>query len=283
MSSNLPDYLGTYRRSRFIRAGNACQIWEAMKGDGGRYILKVLRRENWGKSQEMAYLKHEYEVAHPLEHPSIIRIYDYCQEGKIAFLVLELFAELNLKQALRADHSRILANFSQIFEQSASSLQHLHDHKWVHCDVKPDNFLLNEDCHVKLIDFTIAKRISKNLLARLFGKKTQVRGTRSYMSPEQIRGKPLDARADIYSYGCVVYELLTNKLPYTGVNPDDLLIRHLRSAVPSVLVYNNSVTNEMNELVRRMMAKDPENRPASLQEALQEFRSLKPFKTAPRA
>lgn len=280
--TNLPDYLGTYRRSRFIRAGNSCQVWEAMKGDGGRYILKILRREHWGKAVEMGYLKHEYEVAHPLEHPNVIRVFELGKDGKIMFLVLEWFTELNLKQALRADFPRVLANFPQIVEQSASALRHLHEHKWVHCDVKPDNFLLNDQCQIKLIDFAIAQRITKNPLARWFGKKATIRGTRSYMSPEQIRGKPLDARADVYSYGCVLFELLTNKLPYTGVNPDDLLNKHLKGAIPTVLVHNNTVTNEMAELIRRMMAKTPEHRPASMEEVLKEFRSLRPFKTAPK-
>lgn len=281
--TNLPDFLGSYRRSRFIRAGNSCQIWEALGADGRKYILKILRREHWGKAVEMGYLKHEFEVAHPLQHPNIIRIYEFCKDGKIAFLVLELFTDLNLKQALRADHQRLLANFSSIVEQSASALQDLHEHKWVHCDVKPDNFLLNDECQIRLIDFTIAQRVTKNPLAKLFGRKAAVRGTRSYMSPEQIRGQSLDPRADVYSYGCVLFELLTNKLPYTGISPDDLLNKHLKGGIPSVLVHNNSVTNEMSELIRRMMAKNPEQRPSSLLEFLKEFRALRPFKTAPKA
>lgn len=153
----------------------------------------------------------------------------------------------------------------------------------MHCDVKPDNFLLNEDSDIRLIDFSIAQRISKNPLARLFGGKPLIQGTRSYMSPEQIRGRPLDARSDVYSFGCVLYELVTNKLPYTGVNPDELLNKHLRAGIPSVLVHNNQATNELNELIRRMMAKEPADRPASFSDMLKEFRALRPFKAAPKA
>lgn len=278
--SSLPDFLGPYRRSRFIGAGNLCQIWEAVNSEGKRCILKILRREHWGKKVEMGYLQHEYEVAHPLEHENVVRCYDYRIENKIPFLVLELFTDLNLKQALRADHPRLLANFSQIIEQAAAGLQHLHEHKWVHCDVKPDNFLLNDECRVKLIDFAIAQKISKNPLNRLFGGRGQIRGTRSYISPEQIRRQSLDARADVYSLGCVIYELLSGKLPYTGVNPDDLLNKHLRGAIPSVLVHNNQVTNELNDLIRRMMAKDRDHRPASMLDVLKEIRTLRSFKSA---
>ncbi len=79
---------------------------------------------------------------------------------------------------------------------------------WVHCDVKPDNFLLNEKGGIKLIDFTISQKAATGMLSRLFGKQKVIRGTRSYMSPEQIRGQPLDGRADIYSLGCLYFELL---------------------------------------------------------------------------
>jgi len=281
--SSLPDHLGPYRRQRFLRAGNSCQIWEATKAEGGRFILKILRRDHWGKREETNNLKHEYEVAHPLTHPNIIRVYDMQMEGVVPFLVLELFTDMNLKQVLRADHARVLASFSQIIMQSASALQYLHEHKWVHCDVKPDNFLMNEAAEVKLIDFSIAQRMSKNPLGRLFGGKSKVRGTRSYMSPEQIRGRSLDARSDVYSFGCVMYELVTNKLPYTGVNPDELLNKHLRAGIPSVLVHNNQATPELNELIRRLMAKEPGDRPASLAEVLKEFRALRPFKAPPKA
>ena len=146
-------------------------------------------------------------------------MYEMQMEGKIAYLVLELFTDLNLKQVLRSDHARVLANFSKIIEQSASALQHLHEHKWVHCDVKPDNFLLNDEAEIRLIDFSIAQRISKNPLARLFGGKQRVQGTRSYMSPEQIRARPLDARADIYSFGCVMYELADQQVAVYGRQP----------------------------------------------------------------
>jgi serine/threonine protein kinase len=267
---------------RFIQSGNSCQIWEAVKdGVKGRFVLKVLRRDHYGNREEIGYLKHEYEVAHGLKHPNIIRIYEFCQEGKIAFLVLEVFATTNLKMALRDNHQRLLVHFTKIAQQCAAALGHLHEKKWVHCDVKPDNFLLNADEEIKLIDFTIAKKAAGGL-GKLFATKAAIRGTRSYMSPEQIRGKPLDARADIYSFGCVLYELLTGKVPYTGASPNDLLQKHLTAPIPSMQVANNNITDEMNELVRRTMAKDLDRRPASMEELLKELASTRAFKTAPR-
>lgn len=281
--SALPDSLGDYRIRRILRSSKACHICEGVKlGGGGRFALKVLRREFYGDREQTGYLKHEFEVAHTLSHPSVIGVHEFNTEGKIAYLVLELFALLNLKQALRSDPHRVLCVFDRAAEQAAAGLQALHERKWAHCDVKPDNFLIDDDGTVKLIDFTIAQRITRNPLARLFGGKSLIQGTRSYMSPEQIRGKPLDARADVYSLGCVYYELLTAKLPYTGASPDDLLTKHLRGPIPSVLVHNNNVTNELADLLRRMMAKQPEQRPQSMGDVLKELKSMRRFKVAPK-
>jgi serine/threonine protein kinase len=102
------------------------------------------------------------------------------------------------------------------------------------------------------------------------------------MAPEQIRNEPLDARADVYSLGCVFYELLSGKVPYTGTSPNDLLNKHLRAPIPSVLVHNNNVTDPMNELLQRMMAKEPGERPAGMGDVLILLASIRAFKQAPR-
>jgi serine/threonine protein kinase len=102
------------------------------------------------------------------------------------------------------------------------------------------------------------------------------------MSPEQIRNQNLDARSDVYSFGCTVHELLTGKPPYTGDNPDDLLNKHLNAPIPSVQVGNDNVTPEFANVVRRLMAKKREDRPASLWEFLTEFRNMRVLKVLPK-
>ncbi|HRX81322.1 MAG TPA: serine/threonine-protein kinase [Pirellulaceae bacterium] len=280
--SQLPDILGPYRLTKYIRSGSSSQIWEAIRDQKDRFILKVLRPDHWGNKDEIALLKHEFEVGSSLKHPSIIRIHEFNMEGKIAYLVLDVFSPLNVKQAMRENHAQVLVHFAKIAEQMATSLGHMHEKKWVHCDVKPDNFLLNDDGTVKLIDFTISQKAATGMLGRMFGGQKVIRGTRSYMSPEQIRGKPLDGRADIYSLGCVFFELLGGKPPYTGDSPNDLLQKHLTAGIPSVVVQNDNVMPELAALIRRMIAKKAEDRPSSMAEVMKELRASKPFKVAPK-
>jgi serine/threonine protein kinase len=108
--------------------------------------------------------------------------------------------------------------------------------------------------------------------------RSKIQGTRSYMSPEQIKGVGLDARADVYSYGCVLFELLGGKAAYTGSTPDELLEKHLKASVPSLLSVNPDVTPEIATLVQRMMAKDRKSRPDSMWDILKELRIIKLFK-----
>lgn len=102
------------------------------------------------------------------------------------------------------------------------------------------------------------------------------------MSPEQIRGKRLDPRSDIYSFGCVLFEMVTGKLPYTGESPNDLLNKHISAPIPSPLVANDNVTPEFAAIIRNMMAKRPEERPESMWELLKTLRVTKIFKKPPR-
>ncbi|MCA9153361.1 MAG: serine/threonine protein kinase [Planctomycetales bacterium] len=276
------DFLGPYRLARLIRMGSSCQVWEAIKeGDQQRYALKVLRNEFRGNKEELGYLKNEYAIGSTLNHPRIIKMYEFVTDAETPFLVLELFSELNMKQALREGPDPIAYIVEKCVEYSAEALSYLHTRGYLHCDLKPDNLLVDREGEMKLIDFTIAEKQKKGL-SKLFGGRSQVRGTRSYMSPEQIRGKVMDPRSDIYSFGCVLFELVTGRPPYTGDTPNALLNKHLQAPIPSVLVHNSNVSDEFAGLIKRMMAKQPNERPETMWEFLKKFRGMKLFKKAPR-
>jgi len=194
---------------------------------------------------------------------------------------LELFSEINLKQALRRGPEPIAYKLSSIIEQSCEALYYFHSKGYVHCDIKPDNLLLSRDFEVKLIDFTISRKI-KSGFGKLFGSRNKVEGTRSYMSPEQIRGQNVDQRSDIYSMGCMIYELCTGKAPYTGNTPNELLSKHLSATPPSALVTNENITPEFNNLIKLLLAKKQEDRPQSMWDVLKMLRSTPIFKKPPR-
>ena len=275
------DFLGPYRLARLIRLGSTCQVWEAIQDkDGSRLALKVLRPEQRGNKEEIAFLKHEFEVGKELHHKNIIKLMDYITDAETPFIVMELFSELNLKMAMRRGPEPIAYQLPSIVEQSCEALYYLHSKGYVHCDVKPDNLLISREGEIKLIDFTISTKV-KTGWSRLFAKAAQVQGTRSYMSPEQIRNQALDPRADVYSLGCVFFELVTGKLPFTASSPNELLSKHLSAPIPSALVTNDNVSPEFNNLIKAMMAKDVKDR-LQMWDVLKQVRAIKIFKKPPR-
>jgi eukaryotic-like serine/threonine-protein kinase len=280
------DFLGPYRLARLIRVGQTCQIWEAVKTDDPiHYALKVPIPEKRKDRTMIGELKREFEVGSELKgHKNIIHIHEFNTEGEVPYLVMEYFDHDNLKLWLRLGPQAIAYFAPKFVEQGSEALFYMHTKGWVHRDIKPDNFLISDEAQVKLIDFAISERMRTGMSA-FFGKMfsgTRTQGTRSYISPEQIRNQNLDARADIYSFGCVLFELITGKPPYTGDNADDLLNKHLNAAIPAVLVFNDNVTEEFSDLIRRMMSKRKEDRPPTMWEFLKEYRAMRAFKVVPK-
>jgi serine/threonine protein kinase len=277
------DFLGPYRLVRLIRVGITTEVWEAAKTDDTtRYVLKVLKKDKRKDKEELASLKNEFECGKSLKHKNIIRVYDFNTEGEATYVVMEHFEHPNLKLWLRNGPQAVGYLALKIIEQAAEALFFMNSQGWIHRDVKPDNFLVSNEGVVKLIDFAISTKQKSGLSSLFsFGKKA-VQGTRSYMSPEQIRNQNLDPRADIYSFSCVLFELLSGKAPFTGTNADELLNKHLTGPIPSVQVYNENVTPEFANLIRKMMSKRREDRPTTFYDFLKDFRGMRVFKVLPK-
>ncbi len=274
------EFLGSYRMVRLIRAGGTCQVWEAVR-DQRRVAIKYLQPEVRTSREEIGYLKHEVEVGQTLKHPNVIEIYEFGVDRSIAFLVMEYQPGKNVKMLIRLGLDTFAHMTHKIILEAATGLQYLHEQGWVHRDIKPDNFLVNNQGDVKLIDFALASRIRTGL-SKLFGGGSKVQGTRSYMAPEQIRGKNLDARTDIYSFGCMLYELNSGKLPFTGVSPEDLLRKHLHAPIPVLSGANKNVTPDFSDLVGKMMSKAPNDRPDSMDDFIHHYRSIRLFRSTPK-
>ena len=283
MSSYSLERVGSYRLIYLLRRGQACDLWEVEKATGGdRIAMKFLPAGPQHTKEQFAFLKNEFLIGKQIEHPNVIRFFDFETVREGSFLTLEVFRHPNLKQWIHGGVEKIFPVVEQVIRRAAVGLAALHDKGIVHRDVKPDNFLMNAQGEVKVIDFNLAVK-QKSGLAKFFSAKVPVQGTRSYMSPEQIRGKQLDARSDIYSFACMVHELLAGKPPFTGSSTSDLLNKHLHTAAPTIGVANDNVRPEFCLLVQRALSKDPTKRPESLQEFVTEMAKVRIFKRVPKA
>jgi serine/threonine-protein kinase len=189
---------------------------------------------------------------------------------------MELFNAPNLKTQLYNDIRSVQIRLKRLVELVCMALEHIHERGWVHRDIKPDNILMNKSSEVRVIDFSLACRAASGLSKMLHRKQTTVQGTRTYMAPEQILGKPLTPQTDIYNFGVTLFELLTGQTPFKGSTPKDLLLRHLGEPAPAPSEFNRNVTPEMDLVVQRMLAKKPEQRQKKIAELMAEFRNV-PF------
>jgi serine/threonine protein kinase len=187
----------------------------------------------------------------------------------------------NLKQQIISGGYKKLAHRAKpILTGAAAGLAHLNDKGWIHRDIKPDNYLLHDDNTIKLIDFNLARKPAGGL-SKLFGGKTKVQGTHSYMSPEQIRGQSLDFRADVYSFGCMVHEFFSGKPPFTANSPNELLQSHLSKRPQPLTVFDKNIAPEFDAYVQRMMAKDAKDRPENMKDVMMEIKTQKIFYNQP--
>lgn len=266
-----------------IRAGAIYEIWAVRPvSENEPFAMKWLPPGPKYSRAHVAELKHEYNVGIMLDHPNVIRTIDFGNTSNGAFMLLELFKVPNLKQQIiSGGYKKLLHRSKAILTGAAASLAHLHEKGWIHRDIKPDNFLLREDDLIKLIDFNLARKPAGGL-SKIFGGKTKViQGTHSYMSPEQIRGQSLDARADIYSFGCMVHEFFSGKPPFTANTPNELLQRHISSKPQPLTVFDKNITPEFAAFVQRLMAKDAKDRPANMKDVMMEIKTQKIFYTPP--
>lgn len=282
------QYIGPFRLLNVVNRGQTSQVWAAIDDrNQTRRAIKVLLND-FRTREHRGYMKNEFLVGRALDHERVIHLYEHGVSQKIPYLVMEFFPYPNMKDIIQrvVDQQRVLEQVAfmvpVIIERAAEGLAYFNDQGWVHRDVKPDNFLVNLEGEVKLIDFALAQRQKKGL-GKLFARRSKVQGTRSYMSPEQIRGKPLGIEADVYSFGCTIFHLLAARPPFTGATSNDLLNKHLAAPIPLVEAYNRQVNPAFSEILQLMMAKRPGKRLPNIHEFLRHLKVTPVFKEPPAA
>jgi eukaryotic-like serine/threonine-protein kinase len=253
-------------------------MWQAFDDANQRMVgIKTVLEQFVKDREQIRFLRWEYAVGRTLKHPLLIELIACDSDRGVPYLAMEWFSAPNLKQRINAGIEKLAYLLPKVVDQSAEALGYFNKMGWVHRDVKPDNFLVSDNGEVKLIDFALACKQRKGIM-KMFAMRSKVQGTRSYMSPEQIRGEALDVRADVYSFGCMMHELFGGKPPFTGVNSNDLLMKHLRAPPPPLEAANSNVTSDFAQLVRKCMAKNPAARPNTMVDFLNEFRMMRLFK-----
>jgi serine/threonine protein kinase len=274
------QFVGNYRMYHLIRAGAIYEIWAVRPMDENTPLaIKWLPPGAKYTRANINELRHEFAVGSTLDHPACIKTYEFDTTNNGAYLLLELFKVPNFKQQIVIGHKKLHYRAQEILVPAAAGLAHLHEKGWIHRDIKPDNFLLGDD-QVKLIDFNLARK-KAGALGKLFGMKSKVQGTHSYMAPEQIRGQQVDVRTDVYSFGCMVHEFFSGKPPFTANTPNELLQRHLSSRPPDLTVVDKNITPEFARYVQQMMAKDAAERPGSMKDVMMELKTQKIFYNKP--
>jgi eukaryotic-like serine/threonine-protein kinase len=260
------------------------QVWEVVEVSSGRHFaMKLLLPEKANNKELRSQLFHEANVGKQLAHQNVIKIVHVGTSKDHPMFVMEFFPSGAVQlRIVRKQYDFLREHAHSILKQAATGFAYMNASGWVHRDVKPDNLLVNSAGEVRIIDFAIAQHIQKpsffsNFMRRF--RKPDIKGTRSYMSPEQIRGLPLDGRADIYSFGATAYELVTYRPPFRAASQQELLQKQIIEKPAPPQSFNKDVTDEFGALVLKMLAKKPEQRPQSFHEVLKGLNAVKVFKT----
>ncbi|MFE7845529.1 serine/threonine protein kinase [Microbacterium sp. NPDC057407] len=248
---------GRYELDSRIAIGGMGEVWEATDHVIGRTVaIKILKDEYMGDPGFLERFRAEARHAALVNHEGIASVFDYGEENGSAFLVMELVPGEALSTILERDGSLSTDKTLDVVAQTSAALQAAHAAGLVHRDIKPGNLLITPDGRVKITDFGIA-RIADQVPLTATG---QVMGTVQYLSPEQASGHPASPATDTYSLGIVAYECLAGKRPFTGESQVAIAMAQINEQPPPL---PPTVAVPVQNLVMAMIAKKPEDRPAS--------------------
>jgi serine/threonine-protein kinase len=214
--------------------------------------IKMLTQSGLDDTEGRQRLIHEARAAANLDHPNIVTVYDVVNADGATYLVMQLIDGQTLKEKRPDSLDEIISSAQQI----ALALDYAHTQGVVHRDIKPANVMISADNSVMLMDFGLARSVSSQLTFE-----GGIAGTKDYISPEQIQGEAVDGRTDIYSFGVLLYELTTGRLPFVADTPVSLLSQHLYAPVVPPIAKNASIPTSLSELIVRMMNKSAGERP----------------------
>jgi len=254
-----------YDLERQVGEGGMATVYVAKDLKHERTVaIKVLRPELSASLGADRFLR-EIRVAANLQHPNILGLYDSGETEGLLYYVMPFIEGESLRDRLNKEQQLPIHDALQIVREAAEALQYAHERGIVHRDIKPENILLLGG-HALVADFGIARAVSQASEEKLTQTGMAI-GTPHYMSPEQSLGSEhVDARSDVYSLGCVLYEVLIGQPPFTGPNSMAILARHSMEVVPSLQVVRSSIPDEVEDAVMQALEKTPADRFQTMKE-----------------
>jgi eukaryotic-like serine/threonine-protein kinase len=281
---NTGDYLGRYRIVRKIGEGGMGEVFLAEDQKLNRQIaVKVLSSDFASDQDRMARFVHEAISASALNHPNIITIHEINDDHDPPFIAMEYVEGETLGRRIRERPLEIHETLD-IAIQVATALAAAHDANVVHRDVKPDNVILRPDGLVKVLDFGLAKQVDRGSPISAYEAATApnvkthpglVMGTVAYMSPEQARGKLVDARSDIFSFGSMLYQMVSGRLPFIGENDLDVVGSILYKEPRPLSQSARLIPHDVEQLVKKALRKNRDERYQSMREVVADLKDLR--------
>jgi serine/threonine-protein kinase len=282
---------GAYVLERVIGIGGAGAVYQARATDSPQMLaVKVLRGELTDTPEFVRRFRREAVATKQLAHENVVRMLDYGEEpdGTI-FLVMEYVPGRSIKDVIAQEGAQPFGRVVDLATQVCHALVAAHARGIIHRDIKPANVILiqgfdaqgNEIERAKVCDFGLA-RLPPDLLREestesltASGTRPGVLGTAEYMSPEQVRGEPLDARSDVYSCGVLLYEMATAKVPFEAPSPISTMLLHLNDEPPPPRRYAPTVDRRLELLILRCLRKNPAERPQTAEDLRDALKALR--------
>ena len=267
MSSTPPTLIGgRYQLGELLGRGGMAEVRKGTDSRLGRTVaVKRLRTDLASDATFQARFRREAQSSASLNHPSIVAVYDTGEETATdgsgvsqPYIVMEYVAGRTLRDILREGRKILPERALEISSGVLSALDYSHRAGIIHRDIKPGNVMLTPSGDVKVMDFGIARAISD--AASTMTQTAAVVGTAQYLSPEQARGETVDSRSDVYSAGCMLYELLTGRPPFVGDSPVSVAYQHVREPVTPPSDHDTELPPEVDAIVMKALAKRVEDR-----------------------
>ncbi|WP_200807958.1 Stk1 family PASTA domain-containing Ser/Thr kinase [Demequina sp. NBRC 110056] len=282
MTDDAKILAGRYEVGELIGRGGMAEVHIGYDTRLGRTVaIKILRADLARDPSFQTRFRREAQAAAGLNHPAIVAVYDTGEETStspsgapqaVPFIVMEYVEGHTVRDILKGDVAAPIDEAIEIATGVLTALDYAHHAGLVHRDIKPANVMLTPTGAVKVMDFGIARALAD--AGNTMTQTQAVVGTAQYLSPEQARGETVDARSDLYSVGCLLFELLTGRPPFVGDSPVSVAYQHVREEAPKPSSFASDVPPQLDQVVLRSLAKDRNQRYATAQEFLGDLRAV---------